>query len=240
MSFLNQMWQLQNIEVEMVKLRKEWIQIKELLSRETGDDLAEIQAGINEAREQWEQRKEEHDECVSEIETISRKLDQFNSQLYEGGAQSKALVSIQQSIEQLHRRKRNQEDKQLSSIEQLDDLEKKIANETVRFQRLEEQRKSRLNRLVKRLDEIREQYKILKDRREGLRAIIPGDMMAIYNDLVAQKKRPLAILVDRENCSGCGIAQTVLNVNALKKRGQYTRCSNCGRILIASEEVEQE
>jgi len=240
MSFLNQMWQLQNIEVEMVKLRKEWMEIKEWLNRETGEDLAEIQAGIIEAREQWELCKKEYEETVSEIETIGRKLDQFNIQLYEGGAQSKELVSIQQNIEQLHRRKCNLEDKQFSSIEQLDDLEKKIANETVRLQRLEEQRKSRLNRLMKRRDEVREKYQVLKDRRESLRAIIPDDMMAIYNDLVTQKKRPLAILVDQENCSGCGMAQTVLNVNALKKRGQYTRCSNCGRILIASEEAEQE
>jgi predicted nucleic acid-binding Zn-ribbon protein len=234
------MWQLQNIEVEMVKLRKEWMQIKELLNRDTGEDLAVIQSGISEAREQWGLCKEEYEESVSEIATIGRKLDQFNSQLYEGGAQSKELVSIQQNIDQLLRRKHNLEDKQLSSIEKLDDLEKKIANETVRFQRLEEQRKSRLNRLDKRRDEVREQYQTLKDTREGLRAIIPADMMAIYNDLVTQKKRPLAILVDKENCSGCGIAQTVLNVNALKKRGQYTRCSNCGRILITSDEAEQE
>ncbi len=59
MNYLNEMWQLQNIEVEMVKLRKEWTEIKEWLNRETGEDLAEIQAGINEAREQWERTKEE-------------------------------------------------------------------------------------------------------------------------------------------------------------------------------------
>ncbi|MDD4658107.1 MAG: C4-type zinc ribbon domain-containing protein [Eubacteriales bacterium] len=239
MNYLKEMWRLQNIEVELVKLRKEWTQIKEWLNRETGEDLAEIQAGINEAREQWELCKGEYEEGVSEIETIGRKLEQFNSQLYEGGAQSKELVSIQQNIEQLRRRKRNLEEKQLSSIQQLDDLEQKIANETVRFQRLDEQRKSRLNRLMERRDEIRERYKDLKDQREELRKIIPNFMMVIYNDLVAQKKRPMAILTD-ENCSGCGMAQTVLNVNALKKSGQYTRCSNCGRILIAGDEVEQE
>lgn len=239
MNYLKEMWRLQNIEVELVKLRKEWTQIKEWLNRETGEDLAEIQAGINEAREQWELCKGEYEEGVSEIETIGRKLEQFNSQLYEGGAQSKELVSIQQNIGQLRRRKRNLEEKQLSSIQQLDDLEQKIANETVRFQRLDEQRKSRLNRLMERRDEIRERYKDLKDQREELRKIIPNFMMVIYNDLVAQKKRPMAILTD-ENCSGCGMAQTVLNVNALKKSGQYTRCSNCGRILIAGDEVEQE
>ncbi len=239
MNYLNEMWQLQNIEVEMVKLRKEWTEIKEWLNRETGEDLAEIQAGINEAREQWERTKEEYEETTSEIEAIGRKLEQFNSQLYEDGSQSKELVSIQQNIEQLRRRKRTLEDQQLSSIEQLDDLEQKIANETVRFQRLDEQRKSRLTRLTERRDEIRERYKILKDQREDLRSIIPSFMMVIYNDLVAQGKRPMAILQD-ENCSGCGIAQTVLSVNALKKGGQYTRCSNCGRVLIAGDAGEQE
>lgn len=239
MSHLNELWQLQNTEVEMVKLRKERNQIKELSNKETGEDLAEIQAGIIEARNEWEQNKEEYDEIVAEVTDIARKLEQFNSQLYEGGAQSKELVSIQQNIEQLLRRKDNIEEKQLSSIQLLDDLEQKIANETVRFQRLDEQRKSRLSRLTQRNDEVKERYNALKDQREELRQSIPDSMMAIYNDLVMQKKRPMALLVG-ENCSGCGIAQTVLNVNALKKSGQYTRCINCGRILIASDEVEQE
>ncbi|NLY32912.1 MAG: hypothetical protein GX065_08960 [Firmicutes bacterium] len=239
MSHLKELWQLQKTEVEMVKLRKEWNQIKELMNRDTGEDLAEIQAGISEARKEWEQNKAEYDEIVSEVADIGRKLEQFNSQLYEGGSQSKELISIQQNIEQLLRRKDLLEEEQLSYIQRLDDLEQRIANETVRFQRLDEQRKSRLSRFSQRNEEVRERYAALKELREQLRQSIPESMMDIYIDLVKQKKGPMALLVG-ENCSACGITQTVLNVNALKKSGQYTRCINCGRILIARDEVEQE
>lgn len=237
MNHLGDMWQLQNIELEMVKLRREWTEIKDLLSRETGSDLAEIKSGVDQARQRWEENKLKYEESVREIETLSRKLEQFNSQLYGGGGLSKELVSIQQNIDQLNKRKQFLEEKQLNCIEQLDDLEKRIANETVRFQRLDEQRNSRLGRLIERRDQIQEKNKVLKEQREALRLKIPDPLLAIYNNLVSQKKRPMAVLVG-ENCSGCGIAQTVLSVNALKKPGQYIRCSNCGRILIAEGAVE--
>lgn len=233
------MWQLQSVEIEMVKLRKEWTQAKELASRETGGDSALIQAGIDEARTRWEKCKEDYEESVAEIETIARKLEQYNSQLYEGGSQSKELVSLEQNIGQLEKRKLQLEDEQLGYFEVLDDLEKKIANETVRFQRLDEKRRSRLNRLNERKDETREKFMDLKKSREELRQAIPPTMMKLYNDLVAQKKRPMALLTG-EICGGCGIAQTVLNLNALKKSGQYIRCINCGRILISGDAVEKE
>lgn len=240
MDYLKEMWSLQNTEVEMVRLRKEWSELKERLSKESCcADLAEIQTGVKEAKAIWAKCKKEYEDSTEEIETIGRKLIQFNSQLYEGGGLSKELISIQQNIEQLNNRKQLLEEKQLACIVQLDDLEQRIANETVRFQRLDEQRKSRLSRLAGRRDEIQVEYGGLKERREELRACIPAELMSMYSDLVAQKKRPVAIL-DGENCSSCGIAQTVLNVNAVRKRSQYTRCINCGRILVASEVIAQE
>lgn len=239
MDCLKEMWSLQNVEVEMVQLRKEFAHVKDLLDKEKRSDLDLIQYGIDTARNQWQQIKAEYDEMVAEVEKISHKLTQSNQQLYIEGGQSKELVSLQQSISQLEKRKAFLEDKQFSSIEQLDQLEKKIANETVRFQRLDEQRRSRLSRLKQRQDEIKDNYQDLKQKREELRVLIPSYMMAIYNDLVAQKKRPMAVLKN-ESCSGCGMAQTVLNVNALKKGGQYTRCSNCGRILVLDNAVNEE
>lgn len=239
MDCLRDMWELQNVEVEMVKFRKEWAQIKDVMAKEKYCELETIQAGIDSARDQWHKTKTEYDLTVAEIEKICRKLEQFNNQLYDEGGQSKELVSIQQNIQQLEHRKTCLEDKQLGSIEQLDQLEKKIANETCRFQRLDDQRRSRINRLKQRMEEISECYQGLKQRREELRDIIPSYMMAIYNDLVSQKKRPMAVLKE-DNCGGCGMAQTVLNVNALKKGGQYTRCSNCGRILVMDIAVKKE
>lgn len=238
MDCLKDMWNLQKIEVEMVQLRKEWNHVKDLLEKEVRSDLEQIQAGINEAREQWQSVKAEYDEAVAEVESINRKLSQYNQQLYVEGGQSKELVSFQQSITKMEKRKAELEDSQLNSIEFLDQLEKKIANETCRFQRLDEQRRSRLSRLKQRKEEISEAYQDLKQKREELRELIPNYMMAIYNDLVGQKKRPMAVLKG-ESCGGCGMAQTVLNVNALKKGGQYTRCNNCGRILVLDTAINE-
>lgn len=231
MDCLRDMWELQNVEVEMVQLRREWSRIKDLINKDNYGELENIKEGIAAAREQWQQIKGNYNTTVEEIEMIGRKLEQLNHQLYDEGGQSKELVSLQQNIEQLEKRKQGLDEKQLGYIDELDQLEKRIANETCRLHRLEDQRRSRLNRLKQRLAELSQEYTRLKERRKELRDIIPSHMMAIYNSLVAQKKRPMALLRG-DNCDGCGIAQTVLNVNALRKSGQYTRCSNCGRILI--------
>lgn len=239
MDCLSDMWEMQKVEVEMVNLRREWTQTKDLLSKENYSDIEVIKDGIESAREQWQRIKEDYNAAVTEIELIGRKLEQYNHQLYDEGGQSKELVSLQQSIEQLEMRKAALDENQLDCIEELDQLEKKITNETCRVQRLEDQRRSRTNSLNFRLKEISEVYNELKDRREELRDMIPNHMMAIYNNLVGQKKRPMALLKG-ENCGGCGIAQTVLNVNALKKSGQYTRCVSCGRILILESAMDKE
>jgi predicted nucleic acid-binding Zn-ribbon protein len=233
------MWELQNVEVEMVQLRREWSRIKDLISKDNYGDHEDIQAGIEVAREQWQKIKEDFNVTVTEIEKIGRKLEQLNHQLYDQGGQSKELISLQQNIQQLEKRKLSLDEKQLGYIEELDQLEKRIANETCRLHRMEDQRRSRLNRLRQRLEEVRQDYSRLKERRQELREIIPSHMMAVYNALVEQKKRPMALLKG-DNCDGCGIAQTVLNVNALRKSGQYTRCSNCGRILIMESAAMKE
>lgn len=239
MDFLRQMWELQQAEVEMVKLRKEWDHIKELIAREARTNLDAIRAGIDKAREQWQQIKKQYDAAVVETESIGRKLQQHDSQLYQDGGQSKELLSIQQKIFELEKRKANLEELQLGYIDQLDDLEKKIANETCRLQRLEEQGRSRSSRLAQRQQEIKETYRQWKQKREALRGEIPSYMLVIYNDLVSQKKRPMALLKN-DSCGACGVVQSVLNVNALKKGNQYTRCSSCGRMLVPENLVSEQ
>ncbi len=236
MDFLKQMWQLQQVEVEMVRLRKEWDHIKELAARESRSDLDAIRSGIEKAREQWQSIKEEYDAAVQETQSIGNKLVQHEEQLYQQGGQSKELLSLQQKISELEKRKAYLEEKQLGHINRLDELEQRIANETLRLQRLEEQSRSRSARLAERQKEIKSEYGKWKEQREELRGEIPGYMLDIYNDLVAQKKRPMALLKNA-NCGACGIEQSVLNVNALKKGNQYTRCSSCGRILVPQQQV---
>jgi predicted nucleic acid-binding Zn-ribbon protein len=237
MDYLRDMWSLQLTEVEIVKIRREWEQIKELLAREIKSDLISIRDGISAARVQWQRVKEEYDRVVMETEKIARQLHQQNQQLYSDGGQSKELVSIQQKIEQLQKQKNSLEERQLGNIEQLDSLEKKIANETCRLQRLEEQSRSRVNRLKSRQHELKAEYEVHKVKREELRQQIPRAMLVVYNDLVAKKKRPLALLKE-DSCSACGMVQSILNINALKKGGAYTKCSSCGRILVPDFAVE--
>lgn len=236
MDCLKQMWELQQVEVEMVKLHKEWDHIKELIARESRSDLETIRSGIDKARGQWQAIKKEYDAAVDETESIGRKLQQHDSQLYQDGGQSKELMAIQQKISELKKRKVHLEEQQLGYIERLDDLEKRIANETRRLHRLEEQSRSRAARISQRQKEIKGTYQQWKEKREKLRQQIPSYMLVIYNDLVAQKKRPMALLKE-DSCGACGVVQSVLNVNALKKGNQYTRCSSCGRILVPEEQV---
>ena len=236
MDFLKQMWQLQQVEVEMVRLRKEWDHIKDLVSRESRSDLDAIRAGIEKAREQWQAIKEEYDAAVQETQSIGSKLVQHEGQLYQQGGQSKELLSLQQKISELEKRKAHLEEEQLGYITRLDELEQRIANETLRLQRLEEQSRSRTARLAERQKEIKSEYGQWKEQREKLREEVPGYMLVIYNDLVAQKKRPMALLKEA-SCGACGIEQSVLSVNALKKGNQYTRCSSCGRILVPQQRV---
>lgn len=237
MDYLRDMWSLQLTEVEIVKIRREWEQIKELLARENKSDLTSIREGISAAREQWQRVKEGYDRVVMETEKIARQLHQQNQHLYSDGGQSKELVSIQQKIEQLQKQKNSLDERQLGNIEQLDSLEKKIANETCRLQRLEEQSRSRVNRLKSRQQELKAEYEVHKAKREELRQKVPNGMLVVYNDLVAKKKRPLALLKE-DSCSACGMVQSILNINALKKGGVYTKCSSCGRILVPDFAVE--
>lgn len=85
MDCLRDMWELQNVEVEMVQLRREWSRIKDLISKDNYGDHEDIQAGIEVAREQWQKIKEDFNVTVTEIEKIGRKLEQLNHQLYRPG-----------------------------------------------------------------------------------------------------------------------------------------------------------
>ncbi|MTI94799.1 MAG: hypothetical protein FH749_04820 [Firmicutes bacterium] len=231
MEVLCDLWQLQVVEINMVRMRKEWEQIKELLTREERNDLETIRNCIETAREQWQSAKKDYQKLVDDTESIVRQLEQQNTALYGDGSQSKELVAIQQKIQELEKRKSHLEEQQMTYIEKLDRLEQKIANETCRLQRLEEQSRSRTARLRQRQQEIKESYTSLKQQRENLREKIPAHMLVIYNDLVSKKKRPLSLL-KLDSCAACGMVQSILTVNSVNKGGQYMRCSSCGRILI--------
>jgi predicted nucleic acid-binding Zn-ribbon protein len=228
MSLAEQLYKLQQIDLELQKKQRELNEIGSQLS----DDKALVAAESNLAsqKEQLEDARRKQKGLEWELEDIQEKVRQIDNKLYSGKTKDpKELLSLEKEVKSLRSQVRPKEDTLLAAMSQVEELETEVKATAERVKRLKQEWEQRQGSLGQKKSEVESVLAELKRNRSELTQQMQADVVGTYERL-REVKGQAVVKVERGKCQGCHI--TVPTSQWQKARaGELIQCNSCGRIL---------
>lgn len=199
---------------------------------ELRDELATLEAQQSDLAR--DQAKAERD-----VDQVRSRIERDRSRLDAGLVSSpKELENLQSEIASLERRQSDLEEVVLEAMERLEEVSSRrtaVADEQVT---LSGQREETAARRDAALAEINEQSAKASDRRAGIAADIPADLLGLYDRLRAQHTVGAAAL-NGGRCEGCHLSLNTVDLGRIRAAppDEVIRCEECRRILVRTDEL---
>lgn len=174
----------------------------------------------------------------AEVELVKTRRTRDEQRLSSGSVSNpKDLASLQHELVALERRIATLEDDELEIMEALEEAQARVTNvqgdlDSLKAE-LDEQIAARDSAIV----EIDQQATGAQDERETTAAVVPADLIALYDKLRSQYGVGAAALRARR-CEGCRLEINGADLRELKAapEDEVLRCPECSRILVRTAE----
>lgn len=229
MSLAKQLYQLQEIELEIEVREKALAQIEGQL----GDSraLAEAKAELASEKGRLEGLAKEQHSAEWGLEDLGNKLAVTRKNLYDGRIKNpKELTSLQHEGESLKARCERLEEKVLELMEQVEQVEASVATKNQGLKRLEKEWRLNQQKLSAGMEQLRGELAELGRKRGLLLNEIDPATIELYGETKRQKGRAVAS-VEQGVCRGCGLSLSSAWLQRARG-GELVRCSSCSRILF--------
>jgi uncharacterized protein len=204
----------------------------ELRDRELRDELAVLSAQEGDLRR--EQVKSEAD-----VEQVRTRIDRDRVRLDAGQVSSpRELENLQSEIESLHRRQSDLEEVVLEVMERQETTVSRLAAAQAEREGVSADAAVAIAGRDASLAEIGEQAAKAADRRAGVLAGEPADLVDLYERLRVQHGGVGAAALRRGRCEGCHLSLNTVDLNAIRAAApdEVLRCEECRRILVRTAE----
>jgi uncharacterized protein len=200
--------------------------------RELRDELATLDAQEGDLRR--EQAKSE-----SDVEQVRTRIDRDRVRLEAGQVSSpRELENLQSEIESLLRRQSDLEEVVLDVMERREGTQSRQAAATAERAQIATDAAAAKERRDAALAEIGEQVGKASDRRTGVVADEPADLLDLYERLRVSHGGVGAAALRRGRCEGCHLSLNTVDLNAMRAApaDEVLRCEECRRILVRTAE----
>ncbi len=228
MSVASRLHQLQAIDLEVIDKRRLLLDIVNRLERSEALVAAEAEfkareSSLNVARSS--QRQLEYD-----VDDLSAKVRDLNSRLYGGSVHNpKELMSLQQDIDGMKKRRSQKEEELLEAMGVLETAEADAAALRGRIAQLKHEWDTEREGLSTDRTTVESALARLLEARKAARLELGDEVNRVYDHLV-QTKGVAVVQVEQGRCKGCNL--TVPTGLWQKARaGELVQCGSCGRIL---------
>jgi predicted nucleic acid-binding Zn-ribbon protein len=228
MSLVGQLYNLQQIDVELQKKQQELDDIENQLSDDKALVAAESELASQKAQLEDARKKQKNFEW--ELEDIQEKVRQIDSKLYSGKTKDpKELVNLEKEVKGLKSQIRPKEDALLGFMSQVEEMEAKVKTTTEELERLKREWKQNQETLGQRKSEVETMLVKLRGDRSGLVQQIDSEALNTYERLRLIKGQAV-VKVERGKCQGCHIAVPTSQWQKAKA-GDLIQCNSCSKIL---------
>ena len=229
MSVIKQLYQLQEIELEIESNEQALAQI----TRQLGESQAVVRARTKLKLEQQhleELRRQQH-VVEWEIEGLVSKLTIAEGKVYSGRIKDpKELTNLQHEVDGLRVRRDQLEDKVLVIMDRVELSTTSVDTLSNELKILEAEWHSQQQRLATNMEQLKTTLSDLKHKRQLLSVKIAPQALELYQDLKKQRRQAVA-KVEQGICRGCRISLPTTELQ--RARGDsLVQCSSCGRILF--------
>lgn len=185
---------------------------------------------------------------VSDLEAEQRKADADvdlvrqravkDQALLETINDAKQLSNLQHELQSLARRQSELEDVELEVMERLDAAQKLHAGLVAQREAVAGEIDVARNALDNALADLADEERIASEARAASAALVPADLLALYDKLRADNAGIGAAALHRGRCEGCRIELTPVDLGRIREAPatEVIRCEECRRILVRTEE----
>ena len=228
MSLAEQLYKLQQVDLELQRKQQELNEVENQLS----DDkpLVAAESKLASQKEQLEDARKKQKSSEWELEDLQEKVRQINSKLYVGTTTNpKELVNLEKEVKSLNSQIRPKEDVLLVLMSQVEEIEVKVRITAEEIERLKREWEQRQETLGQRKSEVETMLAKLRGDRNRLEQQIDPEAINTYERLRLTSGQAV-VKVERGKCQGCHI--TVPTSQWQKaKAGDLIQCTSCSKIL---------
>ncbi len=196
------------------------------------DEIVAVDAGEKDLAREQAKAEADVDQVRTRIERDRARLD--------GGQVSSArdLETLQSEIVSLARRQSDLEEIVLDVMERQEAAQSRHEALTAERTKLAGQLEAVAGRRDTALAEIAEEAGKAQDRRAGVTAVEPADLLALYEKLRAQHGGIGAAALRGGRCQGCHLSLNTVDLNRIRAAApdEVLRCEECRRILVRTPE----
>jgi len=223
------LYDLQQIDLDLEKKTEMLSHVESQLSHD--EALTEARAEVERKRENLAELEKKEITAEWVVDDLEAKAGPLQKKLYAGSVKNpKELRGLQQQVEQLKSQIREEEDKTLEIMRQVEALQKEVASRAAEAKKLEEEWQKRREQLLVEQAELSSTIDIAREKRSELAATIEPAHLELYEALRARKQGQAVAKIEQGRCQGCRITLPVSELMQARM-GELVQCDSCGRIL---------
>ncbi len=207
------------------------------------DDGTDLLETLETAREKLEELEEELHQMRSRQRKLELDLEGIEDEKQEktdrayGGMVSdpKELAALEKKIQELGRNAERHEDMILELLEEIDDLEGRVAEQSQKVERLQSEHEAVVSNYEETTATTTDEIAELEAARAEIAAELPGSLVKSYEQL-RERHGGIAVAVLRgTTCAVCNVAVPSSLRARVEEGNGVVRCESCRRILVAGE-----
>jgi predicted nucleic acid-binding Zn-ribbon protein len=224
------LFQLQQLDLELDRLTNEHQAIT--TSLQGNAKLRKLRSDYEIAQEEWQSSLQTQKDAEWILEDLNNRIQQQEQRLYSGSVTNpKELQSLQQEVQRLRAQQNRQEEHLLEVIDTTESLQEVAQQKLVGFQQAQDAWQEEFTGLTARREQVEEQQRLLREKREQLVASLNGDLVKRYETMRRTKQGRAVSKVDQNSCQWCRVILTPSELQHVRISSELQTCTNCGRIL---------
>ncbi len=232
MDNIKNLYQLQNIDSKIDKLKSMFIEIQDKLADRS--ELINIKIDTKTLKSDLDEAEIKLRRNQIKIDDIDQRISGLEKRLYNGELRNNKEVELTQNEQtSLMREKTDFED---LSLLLMDDIEKNSSTYKDLQQKMSKLLKDRIkleNDLKSESQDLKKQIEISTDSREKALQEISKSLVPLYESLRKTKNGIAVAVVTGGICDGCRIALSSSKSQRVTETDELPRCGSCQRILYA-------
>ncbi len=228
MSLAEQLYKLQQIDLELQQKQQELNEVENRLSDDKA--LLAAESKLASQKEQLEDAKKKQKSSEWELEDLQEKVKRIDSKLYSGTTKdTKELVNLEKEVKVFKSKISTNEDALLGLMGQVEEIEAKVKTSGEELEQMRREWQETRETLEKRRTVIETELAKLKRNRDGLAQQINSEALDIY-ERIRLTRGQAVVKVERGRCQGCHITVSTSQWQKAKA-GDLIQCNSCSRIL---------
>ena len=233
MSKGRQLYELQEVDLEIEAKREALSNVQSRLGQSHA--LDEARANLATQKNCVDELNASQRAGEWEVEDLRTKVAGIEQKLYGGTVKNpKELASLQEQAEHLKKRRREEEDKVLDIMTEMDAAQANLAMISQKVKSLKKSWKEEQAELSREQDRLSTNLANLEQKRKDLGSRIDEASLRLYEELRTKKQGRAVAKVEQGMCQGCRIVLPVRELQRARASQELVQCGNCERILYVS------